>query len=140
MTWTLATIRPTRPNVRQPSDLEQLQSLTLQRVWGISELLPRLLRAPFLRLLSIRCKPDFDGIESTYSSLPDHDVLSALLTGAPQLEVRLLMPATLDRWLTVSRSVGEFAKILYEQQWCELQRMSVEMDRVTVVDWEPFTV
>jgi hypothetical protein len=122
------------------SALEQLQSLTLESVFGISILLPHLHLAPALRLLSIRCEPHRCDTGDLHAPLPNRAVLSALLTAAPQLEVRLLMPATFDRWLALGQSaIVPFTPTpaMMKQQWRELQRMAAEMDRVTVVDWEP---
>jgi hypothetical protein len=119
------------------SSLEQLQSLTLQQVNCISSLLPRLRRAPALRLLSFRCEPDLHAIESTDSSLPSRDVLSALLAAAPRLEVRLLLPATLDCWIQLRQSDDAEHRDVFEQQWWEMQRMGAELERVTIVNWEP---
>lgn len=45
------------------------------------------------------------------------------------------MAATVERWQALGLSVGG-SRAMFEQQWHEL-RMAVEMDRVTVVDWEP---
>ena len=118
------------------SALEQLQSLLLDRMFGVNRLLPHLHCAPTRRLLSIRCEPDYHDIGGSRSPLPRRDVLSALLTSAPQLEVRLLMPATLDRWLTRGQSDG-VGRAMSEQQWREFQRMGAVMERVIIVDEEP---
>ena len=118
------------------SPLEHLQSLTLESVRGIHALLPHLHRAPTLRLLSIRCKPNSSDIEAATSPLPSFDVLSSLLVAAPQLEVRLLMPATLERWLALGHSIP-VGRAVIEQQWRELQRMAAEMERVSVAGWQP---
>ena len=116
------------------SALEQLQSLTLD-VCGINRLLPRLHGSPALRLLSIRCRPDDVG-SSAEDSLPSCGALRALLTAAPQLSVRLLMPAALDRWLALGQRIGVDCAVL-EQKWHELQRLAAGSDRVTIIDEEP---
>ena len=121
------------------SALQQLQSLTLERVWGINVLLPHLHFAPALRLLSIVCKPnkvDADA-DSTFDALPSRHVLSALLAAAPQLEVRLLMPATLGGWLSLHAFASVKHHAVFAHRWRELKRMGAEMERVTVVDQEP---
>ena len=117
------------------SQLKQLRSLTLQKVYGIDSLLAHLHRAPALRILSIRCLPD-NSAGTSKSRLPSLAVLSALLTAAPHLEVELLMPATLDRWTALRPSAAAQDHAASEQQWRELQRMGAEMERVTVVDWQ----
>jgi hypothetical protein len=123
------------------SELEQLQTLSLDRVYGVNRLLPHLHRAPVLRRLSISCTPVPDSFSSDAirSLLPSRAVLSALLTAAPQLEVRLLMAATLDRWLAIYSSAGAECRTMLEQQWRELQRMATELERVIIVDEEPFS-
>jgi len=69
-------------------------------------------------------------------------VLTALLTATPQLEVRLLLPASLERWTALVQSVGLFkpTPAMMQRQWGELQRMAAESECVTVVDWTPSTV
>ena len=127
------------------SALEQLQSLTLERVYGMNLFLPHLHRASALRVVSIRCESDvaYIGIGSAFSTLPNRwstlprrDVLSALLASAPQLQVRLHLPADLQRCLTLHQSTaGDL--IPRQQSWYELLAMVAGMDRVTVVDWQP---
>jgi hypothetical protein len=116
--------------------LGRLRSLALENVRGVDLLLPHLRHTPTLHLLSIRCEPSGFGIGAAQSPLPSHAVLRALLTAAPQLEVRLLVPATLERWLAVGQSAGGGVAV-FEQQWRELQSVAAELDRVTVVNWEP---
>ena len=65
--------------------------------------------------------------------LPSRVVLSALLTAAPQLEVRLLMAATLERWLALGQSAGP-NRVKFTEQWQELQRMGAEMDGVIIAN------
>ena len=113
------------------SALEQLQSLALENVVGVDVLLSRLHLAPALRLLSIRCYRSYYGFGDPYCTLPSRDVLRALLTAAPQLEVRLLVPASLEFWMADHKIGG---RALSEWQWHELHRMDT---RITVVDWEP---
>jgi len=120
------------------STLEQLQSLTLERVYSANWLLPHLHRAPSLRLLSIRCQPDGVSSGTTDSPFPSRCCLRSLLTAAPRFEVQLLMPASHERWLALSQSAGGTrAEYVYEQQWRELQRLAVELERVTIDNWEP---
>ena len=120
------------------SALQQLQSLTLIRVCGVNTLLSHLHRVRALRLLSIRCEPENLGSDDATSTLPGRAVLSALLTAAPLLEVRLLLPATIDLWLMWDYLIGEDRAVI-EQQWRELQHMAVELERVTIVNWEPLS-
>ena len=94
-------------------------------------MLPQLHRAPALRLLSIRCKSELTGSDPANFPLPSLDALRALPTAAPQLEVQLLLPATLDRWLESYRAI---IGVSVEQQWLELQRMAADSERVTVVE------
>jgi len=115
------------------SALEQLRSLTLEKVYGINTLLPHLHLVPALRTLSIRCQPNDYDIDSSFSPLPSRAELSALLAAVPQIEVRLIMPAALDGWLALGQSI-EAGRALIEQQWRELQSMGAELERVTVVD------
>ena len=115
------------------SALEQLQSLALEKAWGINAPLPHLHLAPSLRLLSIRCEPNRHDILDA-ASIPGRDGLSALLASAPQLEVRLLLPTTFDRWLALRQPDSAEDHAASEQQWRELQRMGAELDRVSLVD------
>ena len=121
------------------SALQQLQSLTLQEVWSVNTLLAYLHHVPALRLLCIRCLPyPYPHTDTAYFPLPSRAALSALLTVSPRLEVQLCLAATLDRWLAQRRpaDVAHY-RAVFEQQWCELKRMTAEMDRVTDADWEP---
>ena len=125
------------------SALEHLQSLLLEAVWGINALLPHLHLAPALCVLSLRCEPENFGSDAADSALPRRAVLTALLAAAPKLEVRLLLPATFDRWVAHGQSPAVLFKptaAMMKRQWHELQRMAAELDRVTVVDWAPSTV
>lgn len=118
--------------------LEQLHSLSLEKIYGINVLLDELCRTPPLRLLSIRCQPNPFGNDIAYALLPERDQLQLLLVVAPQLEVRLLMPASLDRWLSIGCTCGrprlghDFAR--FEEEWRDMQRAAAELDRVTIVD------
>ena len=47
------------------------------------------------------------------------------------------MAAALDRWLALEPSPCEVQRTIFEQQWREFQRMGAELERVSVVDWEP---
>jgi len=119
------------------SSMQQLQALTLDRVFGLSVLLPHLRHAAALRQLSIRCHSQTRSDDDTYSVLPSGSALAALLAAAPQLEVRLLLPPTLAQWMaqgrknfTLDASTSEQS---CEEQWQQLHQMGEEMERVTVV-------
>lgn len=117
------------------SALEQLHSLTLENACSIDVLQSQLNHASALRILSIRCVPD-NG--SDHSSMPSRGSLRALLTPAPHLEVRLLLPATFEGWLALGHPTS---RMECTQQWHELHRVVAELesDRVTIVyDETPF--
>jgi hypothetical protein len=61
-------------------------------------------------------------------------VLSTLLKAAPRLEVRLLMPVTLNRWLALAEPETGGIRDMFEEQWRELRRIGAELERVTIVD------
>jgi hypothetical protein len=115
--------------------LEQLQSLSLS-VNVVRALLPHLHRAPSLRLLSIRCPASGFTHGAALSSLPDPDVLHALVIAAPQLQVQVQVPIGIQRWLTfLASAVGDLSP--RPQGWRELLAVAAEMDRVTIVDVNP---
>ena len=110
------------------SAMQQLQSLTLERVFGINALLPHLSRSPALRLLSIRCQPQSYSDDDIRSQLPSRSALTTLLAAAPHLEVRLLLPPCLDRWLETNRWAAADTRAKYEEQWHKLHLMAAELD------------
>jgi hypothetical protein len=118
--------------------LEQLQTLTLHRAWGVDALLAHLHRAPALRILFIHCEPDCYTTEIAYSPVPSRDVLGALLTAAPRLEVRLLMAASLDHRRAVNQAAGrDHDHAAFEQLWGKWMCLVAELDRVTTDSEEP---
>jgi len=70
------------------------------------------------------------------SSLPSIDALWTLLTAAPRLEVRLLLSASLDRWMALGQSM-QVDHSVFKRQRRQLRRAAAVLDRVAVIDWEP---
>jgi len=117
--------------------LVQLESLHLKEVARLDRLLPHLAHAPALRTLTIPCGvEDLRTVASEGATHPSRDALRQLLTAAPQLEVRLEVAATIEKWRKCFWYSGTTVsqRKQMDDQWSELQLAAAEMERVTIVD------
>src|SRR5690606_9214991 len=101
--------------------MRHLTELRLKEISGIDALISCLHAAPALRLLELDLEAQHPNvIRSASATHPAADILRALLSRAPQLQVRVLLAPTLAEWL--ERACRRHMNILslqaqFAEQW-----------------------
>jgi hypothetical protein len=112
------------------SAMRHLTHLRLSHIFGVDALLACLHAAPALRVLELDLAPDPANSQLRPIN-PSAATVRSLLNRVPQLEVRLLLAASVGEWLTGYG--GSSPKAELTAQWKQLRRDFSNISRVSIV-------
>lgn len=111
-----------------------LTELQLKRIYSLDSLLACLHVAPKLRVLELKLTAQHpSAISFSGSTHPSAGTVRALLTLAPQLEVRLLLTSSIDKWMEDMKGENVRVRMKMAEQWNQLRCDFNAVPRVTTI-------